>query len=605
MTSDAALVALSGTGKDAAGTQKLDASWISIATENQSFNVPSGTVVQYGSGSTFVQKTVSGSGVCSTAFFGSDPTPDVVKGCYAQSGTTTGGTLLANEGGSFTVATATVVKYGAGANWVQKTVTGTAACNNAYFGSDPAPSVAKACYSVDTTSTTPPSGTKLAAEFESFTVTSPTMVKYGAGTSWVQKTVTGTAACNNVYFGSDPAPNVAKACYVDGGGTTTPPTTPAVGTKLAAEFESFTVTSPTVVKYGAGTGWVQKTVTGTATCNNVYFGSDPAPNVAKACYVDGGSTTPPTTPTAPPSGTKLAAEFESFTVASPTIVQFGANSSWVQKSVNGSASCSVAFFGSDPLPNFAKACYSLGADTGGGSTTPPPTGGGGGTPVGGDIVDGSLTVIPSAYRSMAAQMSKDAGLAYRYGPDAASYGVGNSGIPTLFAKDAANPLNIPGRGALAGTWQVAGPPQADAGLYSTNWANLAYVADDSTQRMGATDIQVSGYQYNVFAQTPQISWTIGGAAGGHIDSINAQAYKAAGLVNGDPVAVGRCSGRSGFCNQSLVVYQNGLIGTTGSNTSSTQTTVKLPANKVPTGIAVTNNSEFALVTVWDTTALKG
>ena len=33
--------------------------------------------------------------------------------------------------------------------------------------------------------------------------------------------------------------------------------------------------------------------------------------------------------------------------------------------------------------------------------------------------------------------------------------------------------------------------------------------------------------------------------------------------------------------------------------------VKLPANKVPTGMAITNTSEYALVTVWDTTALKG
>ena len=371
--SDAALVELSGTGKEAAATQKLDASWVSIATENQSFTVPTGTVVQYGSDSTFVQKTVSGAGSCSSSFFGSDPTPGVVKGCFAQTGTASSGTdtLLASEGGLFTVPTGTLVKY-------------------------------------------------------------------GAGSSWVQKTINGTAHCNNIDFGSDPAPGVAKSCYSVGTGTTTPPpttTTPPAGTKLADEGQSFTLADATAVKYGAGTGWVQKVVSGTTHCNNIDFGSDPAPGVAKACYVDGGSTTtPPPTTTAPPSGTKLAAEGQSFTVASATIVQFGVNSSWVQKSVTGTASCSVAFFGSDPAPNVVKACYSLGADTGGGSTTPPPTGGTGGTPVAGDIVDGSLTVVASSYRSMAAQMSKDAGLAYRYGPDAASYAVGNAGIPTLYAK---------------------------------------------------------------------------------------------------------------------------------------------------------------------------
>ena len=33
--------------------------------------------------------------------------------------------------------------------------------------------------------------------------------------------------------------------------------------------------------------------------------------------------------------------------------------------------------------------------------------------------------------------------------------------------------------------------------------------------------------------------------------------------------------------------------------------MKLPANKVPTAIAMTTQSEFALVTVWDTDARKG
>ena len=67
-------------------------------------------------------------------------------------------------------------------------------------------------------------------------------------------------------------------------------------------------------------------------------------------------------------------------------------------------------------------------------------------------------------------------------------------------------------GLLAGTWQVGGPLTADAGLYSTSSANLTYVADNPAQRMGVTDLQVTGYQYNTFAQTPQLSWTTGGAA---------------------------------------------------------------------------------------------
>ncbi|MDM0036593.1 hypothetical protein QTI33_30970, partial [Variovorax sp. J22P271] len=117
-----------------------------------------------------------------------------------------------------------------------------------------------------------------------------------------------------------------------------------------------------------------------------------------------------------------------------------------------------------------------------------------------DIVDNSQAISASAYRDMATKLSKDAGIAYRYGPPAGETAVGNSGIPTLYQNDPANPLVIPGRGTLAGTWQVGGQPTADAGLYSTSSANLTYVADNPAQRMGVTDLQVTGYQYNTFAQ---------------------------------------------------------------------------------------------------------
>jgi hypothetical protein len=360
-------------------------------------------------------------------------------------------------------------------------------------------------------------------------------------------------------------------------------------------------------------------VTGTQTCSNAFFGQDPAPNVVKACYTVAGTTTTttPTTPTvsAPSSGTRLAGENEAFTVAGATLVQYGAGSSWTQANVTGSATCSNAFFGQDPAPNVVKACYSLGAAS---TTTPPTT-----TPttpiiptgpaVGSDIVDAGLNIVPASYTAMAAQLSKDAGLAYRYGPDAASYGVGNGGLPTL-AKRADNATRC-GTGTCLSFWQVGGPrnpgddnpgaSQAAAGLYSTNQANVLFVADDPSQRVGVADIQISAHEYNTFAQLPQLSWTIALAPGGGIDSMGTLDYKAKGLVSGDPVAIGRCGGRAGFCATSVVAYQNGLLGTSGTNTASNKVTAKLPANKVPTAIAMTGISEFALVTVWDTTALKG
>ena len=218
-----------------------------------------------------------------------------------------------------------------------------------------------------------------------------------------------------------------------------------------------------------------------------------------------------------------------------------------------------------------------------------------------DIVDGALHIIPARYTAMASQFGKDAGIAYRYGPDAISSGSANTG-PALH-KRTDNKLTAPAPD-YPFWWQV-GQPSREPGSYSSNQGSIAFVADDPAQRVGVADIQVSNYMHGVFAQSPQLSWTRATAPGGGIGSVTVMDYRAQGLVRGDPVAVGRCTGKPGFCAEGLVAFQNGVIGTIGSNTAHNRATVKLPANKVPTGIAMTNNSEFALVTVWDTQALKG
>jgi hypothetical protein len=154
---------------------------------------------------------------------------------------------------------------------------------------------------------------------------------------------------------------------------------------------------------------------------------------------------------------------------------------------------------------------------------------------------------------------------------------------------------------------VGGPPLPEAGLYSTNQAHVGFVADNTAVRMGVGDLQISAIDHNTFAQAPQLPWQEAAAWDGSAGrtNYNVSTYKTAGLTNGEPVAVARCGGRTGFCATSLVAFNNGLIGTAGSNTANNRTSVKLPENKVPTGMAVTNTSEYALVTVWDTTALKG
>jgi len=219
-----------------------------------------------------------------------------------------------------------------------------------------------------------------------------------------------------------------------------------------------------------------------------------------------------------------------------------------------------------------------------------------------DIVDASSNIVAAQYTAMAAQLSKDAGIAYRYGPDAASCGTANTG-PAL-AQRTDTKLTAPGPDVNF-FWSVGGPVTSSASAYSTNQGNALFAADDPTQRVGVSLLQTSGYQHNVFAQLPQLPWQIDGITGKGIDTPNVMNYKAAGTTSGNPVAIGRCSGAAGFCVESVVAFQNGVLGTVGSNTARNNATAQLAANKVPTGVAVTNGNEFALVTVWDTAQLKG
>ena len=103
---------------------------------------------------------------------------------------------IADEGQSVSLATATVVQYGANDSFAQKTVTGTLQCTNAYFGGDPLPFVAKGCYSqtgtgsTGSTASTGSSGTtttRIASEDQSLTSPSGTVVQYGAGSSWCRR----------------------------------------------------------------------------------------------------------------------------------------------------------------------------------------------------------------------------------------------------------------------------------------------------------------------------------------------------------------------------------------------------------------------------------
>ena len=221
------------------------------------------------------------------------------------------------------------------------------------------------------------------------------------------------------------------------------------------------------------------------------------------------------------------------------------------------------------------------------------------------VPTGTVTVNAASYQATAAMMGKDGGLSYRYGPATT---LADAGLPTWGKRtDSAFPpqqSGLPGERNCAvgtcGTYQL-GTLESNPGGYSSNIGHAAYVPDTPATYIGVIDLAISSVSNAVFSQKPELSWTLPWY---NENDFNAESYRATATVE-NPVTVGRCYGRPGWCLNTLMVFQNGFIGTAGNNTSWNQATAQLGTNKVPTGIAVTNSGEFALVTVWDTVALRG
>jgi len=128
--------------------------------------------------------------------------------------------------------------------------------------------------------TPPPSGwTRIAGEGQGFTVSGTQTVRYGSGSNWITMSVTGGGSCSNAFFGSDPIYGVVKECQAGA-------TAPAPGwTKVADEGQGFSVSGTRTVRYGSDSSWITMSVTGTGSCSNAFFGSDPIYGVVKRCEV--------------------------------------------------------------------------------------------------------------------------------------------------------------------------------------------------------------------------------------------------------------------------------------------------------------------------------
>jgi hypothetical protein len=118
-------------------------------------------------------------------------------------------------------------------------------------------------------------------------------------------------------------------------------------TFLAAEWASFSLPAPQRVRYGANATWVERDLpAGAGQCTNAVFG-DPLPGTPKRCEAQVSS---------PGSWNFLANEWASFNLTSSQRVRYGANGTWVERTLPaGPGQCSNAVFG-DPLPGIVKNC---------------------------------------------------------------------------------------------------------------------------------------------------------------------------------------------------------------------------------------------------------
>lgn len=122
-------------------------------------------------------------------------------------------------------------------------------------------------------------------EGQTCTFTGTRKVRYGTTTAFVDKSFTGSAVCSNTAFGTDPAPGIAKKCWLDTPTVVSiPPATQWVPCANYAQNCSFTGTRK--VRFGTATAYVEKSFTSTAKCDVATFGADPANAAIKQCWLD-------------------------------------------------------------------------------------------------------------------------------------------------------------------------------------------------------------------------------------------------------------------------------------------------------------------------------
>lgn len=223
-----------------------------------------------------------------------------------------------------------------------------------------------------------------------------------------------------------------------------------------------------------------------------------------------------------------------------------------------------------------------------------------------DIWDDAGAFDPVRYRALAAAMATAPAAGFRFGATYDAYHPTPEEFPTLYQpesrvlhQDMGNPDT---------DYQVGGDQEASPGGYNSAEGQLAYIPDGTEANdAGLDSLAVLDVAYAVVTERPKLPWVLGG--GGHPDPVTQREDGQA--LNGGPIrapiGLARAYGNDIWSMDAVVVFADGLVATTGTFGSGGNSHIflKLPPTKVPTAVAVTNSSELALITVWDTEALRG
>ncbi|MBC7619794.1 MAG: hypothetical protein H7293_12565 [Candidatus Saccharibacteria bacterium] len=338
---------------DSTKLDAADSDWVTWANAGESFVVGGTQVVRYGADGAWVYRPMTGTGYCTDSFFDKTPATTSTKTCQIAPPSSPSliafGYTASDTVGYFTITARTLVKIVPDGKAVVYQILdpGSYTCLDRYIVSYPGYTGSGrrvGCYGITPSAWIDPIGwLTVASESGSFASSKPQNMRYGASSSWVYKNVSaGTVVCNNTTW-TDPIVGTVKSCAVQ--------STPWV-TIATEALPAFSVTGSQQVRYGSGSIWAYKMVTGDGTCSFSSFTSDTSlfttKDLTRHCEIA----------SVAPSEVAVANAGQSFVVGGTQTVSFGVNNALRGTPLTGVVTCPSITDGplGDPAPGFGKFC---------------------------------------------------------------------------------------------------------------------------------------------------------------------------------------------------------------------------------------------------------